>query len=393
MTKARKLRMETLENRELLSVTPLEYAESRELYSAFEQSENISEANVVDLTAAMMSAQAQAALDAAQATPQNDLIAGRTTSETWSARFGQTTTINSSIASSASESTEIVVGDVSDGATAKSMEQPDAIAEVFSFSFKDGYIIDGGEDFILQPYDYVYVRRSPGYQAQGKVTISGEVMFPGEYVLTNKAERLSDLVKRSGGLNKWAYVRGARLIRYTLAEERNRTRAGLVVLTSGKDSVNVENLDLDQTYSVGIDLEAALADPGCEADLVLRRKDVLLIPEYINTVKISGNVMYPNVVGYNSSFTVKDYVNMAGGYGYRPKRSKAYVVYMNGTIARARQTSKGVVEPGCEIVIPQRRERETNIQNILSIATTSSSIATMLATIYNIIAPVKASKQ
>ncbi len=275
----------------------------------------------------------------------------------------------------------------------KSMEQPDAIAEVFSFSFKDGYIIDGGEDFILQPYDYVYVRRSPGYQAQGKVTISGEVMFPGEYVLTNKAERLSDLVKRSGGLNKWAYVRGARLIRYTLAEERNRTRAGLVVLTSGKDSVNVENLDLDQTYSVGIDLEAALADPGCEADLVLRRKDVLLIPEYINTVKISGNVMYPNVVGYNSSFTVKDYVNMAGGYGYRPKRSKAYVVYMNGTIARARQTSKGVVEPGCEIVIPQRRERETNIQNILSIATTSSSIATMLATIYNIIAPVKASKQ
>ncbi|MBR4103671.1 MAG: hypothetical protein IKK39_06375, partial [Thermoguttaceae bacterium] len=128
MTKARKLRMETLENRELLSVTPLEYAESRELYSAFEQSENISEANVVDLTAAMMSAQAQAALDAAQATPQNDLIAGRTTSETWSARFGQTTTINSSIASSASESTEIVVGDVSDGATATYWRRDDSNA-------------------------------------------------------------------------------------------------------------------------------------------------------------------------------------------------------------------------------------------------------------------------
>lgn len=266
-----------------------------------------------------------------------------------------------------------------------SMEQPSAIAEVFSFSFKDGYVIDGGENFILQPYDYVYVRRSPSYQAQGKVTVSGEVLFPGEYVLTNKAERLSDVVKRAGGLNQWAYVRGARLIRSTLAEERNRTRAGLVVLTSGRDSVNVENLDLDRTYSVGIDLEAALANPGSEADLVLRRDDILLIPEYINTVKISGNVMYPNVVGYNSSFTVKDYVRMAGGYGYRSKRSKAYVIYMNGTIDRARQGSRGVVEPGCEIVVPQRREKESNLQNILSIATTSSSIATMLATIANIL--------
>ena len=270
-----------------------------------------------------------------------------------------------------------------------SLDQPEAIAEVFSFSFKDGYIIDGGENFILQPYDYVYVRRSPSYQAQGKVTVSGEVMFPGEYVLTSKAERLSDLVARSGGLNKWAYVRGARLIRSTLAEERNRTRAGLVVLTSGKDSVNVENLDLDRTYSVGIDLEEALAAPGSEADLVLRRDDILLIPEYINTVKISGNVMFPNVVGYNSTMSVRDYVIQAGGYGYRPKRNKAYVIYMNGTIARASQLSRKVVEPGCEIVIPQRREKEANLQNILSIATTSSSIATMLATLYNIISPIK----
>ena len=263
--------------------------------------------------------------------------------------------------------------------------QPETIADVFSFSFKDGYIIDGDPGFILQPYDYVYVRKSPGYQAQGRVTVSGEVMFPGEYVLTSKAERLSDLVARAGGLNQWAYLRGARLIRHTLAEERNRTRAGMVVITSGRDSVNVENLDLDDQYSVGIDLEAALANPGGEADLVLRRDDILLIPEYINTVKISGNVMYPNVVGYNSNMTVRDYVEQAGGYGYRPKRSKAYVIYMNGTIARARSHSRGVVEPGCEIVIPQKRDKESKLSEIMSIATTSSSIATMLATIYNII--------
>lgn len=267
----------------------------------------------------------------------------------------------------------------------QSMETPEAIAEIFSFAFKDGYIIDGDPGFILQPYDYVYVRKSPGYVAQSRVTVSGEVIFPGEYVLTNKNERLSDLVARAGGLNQWAYVRGARLIRSTLAEERNRTRAGMSILNSARDSINVANLDFDDQYSVGIDLEAALANPGSEADLVLRRDDILLIPEYINTVKISGNVMYPNVVGYNSDMTVRDYVTQAGGYGYRPKRSKAYVIYMNGTIARARSHSRGVIEPGCEIVIPQRRDKESKLSEIMSVATTSSSIATMLATIYNII--------
>ena len=262
---------------------------------------------------------------------------------------------------------------------------PDSIANVFTRSFQEGYVISSELDFVLQPYDYVNVRRSPGYAAQGKVRVSGEVIFPGEYVLTHKNERLSDLVKRAGGLNNWAYVRGARLIRHTLAEERNRTRAGMTVLTTGKDSVIVENLVVVESYCVGIDLEAALSAPGSDADLVLRQDDLLLIPEYINTVKISGNVMYPNVVAYNSGMTVRDYVTMAGGYGYRSKKNKAYIVYMNGTIARARQMSKGVVEPGCEIVIPQKRDKDFDVTSLMSVATTSSSIATMLATIMNLI--------
>lgn len=263
--------------------------------------------------------------------------------------------------------------------------QPDSIANVFTLSFKDGYAVAEGEDFILQPYDYVYVRRSPGYAAQGKVTVSGEVIFPGEYVLTHKNERLSDIVKRAGGLNSWAYVRGARLIRHTLAEERNRTRAGMKVLTTGKDSVSFSNFNLEETYSVGIDLQAALASPGSDADLVLREDDMLLIPEYINTVKISGNVMYPNVVAYNPQMSVRDYVTMAGGYGYRSKKSKAYIIYMNGTIARARQLSVGVVEPGCEIVIPQKRDKDFDVSSLMSVATTSTSVATMLATIMNLL--------
>lgn len=263
---------------------------------------------------------------------------------------------------------------------------PDSIANVYTRVLHPDFVVDDTLDFVLHPYDYVYVRRSPGYETQGKVRVSGEVLFPGEYVLTHKGERLSDIVRRSGGLNDWAYTRGARLLRNTIAEERNRTRAGMNVLTSGRDSVNYEAFDLDeQRYSVGIDLEAALSFPGSDADLVLRRGDILLIPEYVNTVKVSGNVMYPNVVAYNPGMTVKDYVEMAGGYGYRSKRNKAYVIYMNGTIARARQASRGVVEPGCEIVIPQKRDKDFDVSSLMSVATTSSSVATMLATIMNLL--------
>ena len=268
---------------------------------------------------------------------------------------------------------------------AASTEQSEKIGEVYTFSFKDGYVLDGEAGFVLQPYDQVYVRRSPGYVAQTNVSISGEVIFPGSYVLTHKEERLSDLVAKAGGVNSWAYVKGARLMRQMNAEERARLNSAVTVLGSARDSVNMASIDRSTTYTVGIDLEAALAKPGSDADLVLREGDQLIVPEYINTVKISGNVMYPNVVTYNPSMTVKDYVQMAGGYGYRSKKSRAYVVYLNGTVERAKKYSRNVVEPGCEIVVPQKKDKKSNLSEILSIATTTSSIATMMATIGNLI--------
>ena len=135
------------------------------------------------------------------------------------------------------------------------------------------------------------------------------------------------------------------------------------------------------TYSVGIDLQKALANPCSDADIVLREGDVLIIPEYNSTVRITGNVMYPNTVTYNSGMTVSDYVAQAGGYGFRSKKSKAYVIYMNGTVAKARKLSRNVVEPGCEIVVPQKRQKKGNLANILGISTTAASLATMVATI------------
>lgn len=268
----------------------------------------------------------------------------------------------------------------------KSTDQSSTIGEVYTFSFKDGYVLDSEAGFKLQPYDQIYVRRSPGYVEQATVTISGEAIFPGTYVMTQKEERLSDLVQKAGGLNDWAYVKGARLLRQMNAEEYARFQATIETVGRGRDSVDVNALDFERVYTVGIELDKALAAPGGDFDLVLREGDRLIIPEYTNTVKISGNVMQPNTVTFVPNQTVRDYVMQAGGYGFRSKKSKAYVVYMNGTIAKARKLSYDVIQPGCEIVIPNKREKNANsLQQFLSVATTSSSIATMLATVGNII--------
>lgn len=268
---------------------------------------------------------------------------------------------------------------------ASSTFQTENIAEVFTFSFKDGYVLDGEAGFVLEPYDYVFIRRSPSYMAQTSVTIDGEVVFPGIYTLTHRTERLSDVVEKAGGLNQWAYVKGARLSRQMDSEERARLLSTLELLDSAKDSIDMNTLATNERYYVGIDLEAALKRPGSDADLVLREGDVLIVPQYNNTVKISGNVLYPNTVTYRPEMTVKDYVIQAGGYGFRSKKSKAYIVYMNGTVTRARRFSAGVVEPGCEIVVPKKREKTGTLQEVLGVATTASSLATMMATIGNLL--------
>lgn len=266
-----------------------------------------------------------------------------------------------------------------------SSEAIDTLARTYTFTIKDGFVLDGSEGFILQPYDQVYVRKSPIYNEQGHVTVNGEVLYPGQYALSQKDMRLSDAIKESGGVTKWAYIKGARLERQMTEEEKARQEATLDFMQNSRDSIDVNKLDLESVYSVGIDLEAALAKPGSDADVVLRDGDKLIVPELLNTVKISGTVMYPNTVAYNPSMTVKDYITMAGGYGFKAKRSRAYVIYMNGTVAKAKKAKSAVVQPGCEIVVPGKRENDNSLQQFLSIASTSSSIATMLATVYNII--------
>lgn len=269
---------------------------------------------------------------------------------------------------------------------AKSMNSTDSIGQMFSFSLKDGFVIDGQPGFVLKPYDQVYVRRSPGYQVQQNVRIQGEVIFGGTYTLTSKAERLSDLVKKAGGVTNSAYVRGAKLTRVANAEERKRMQdvVKLMGRELGESAIDSLGLQVDSLFSVGIDLEAALANPGGDADLVLREGDVLNVPEYVNTVKINGAVMMPNTVSYKQGEKIGYYLSQAGGYSQHAKKSKKFIIYMNGQVAKVKGSGKNQIEPGCEIVVPSKKQNRANIGNILGYATSFSSLATMAATIVSL---------
>ena len=268
---------------------------------------------------------------------------------------------------------------------AKGTEAVEQIGETFTFSLKDGFVVDGAQGFELQPYDRVYVRRSPAYQEQRTVQVAGEILYAGDYALTKKNERLSDLVKKAGGVTPYAYVKGARLMRQVNEEENQRVQNVYRFSKNSGDSISMQMMDLRRVYDVGIDLGKAIANPGSNADIVLREGDRLVIPEYNNTVRIGGGVMYPNTVSYVEGKPLKYYIDQAGGYAQRAKKKRVYVLYMNGTIKRAKAFSGDIVEPGCEVVVPLKEKNTHSLQNTLSIATTSASLATMIASIANIL--------
>lgn len=267
----------------------------------------------------------------------------------------------------------------------KSTEVASTIGEMFSFALKDGFVIDGEPGFTLEPYDQVYVRRSPGYQEQVNVEVDGEILYGGTYSLTNKSERLSDLIKKAGGTTQFAYVRGAKLIRKANDEELKRMGDVLKMMKREMDVTNTDSLklDLDSIFSVGIDLEKALKYPGSNADIVLREGDKLLVPEFNNTVKINGAVMYPNTVSFTEGKNVKYYLSQAGGFANNARKRKAFIVYMNGQVAEVKGSGRNMVEPGCEIIVPSKTKNK-NVSNALAIASSVGSLGMMIATIANL---------
>ena len=265
----------------------------------------------------------------------------------------------------------------------------DTISYIYSFSISDGLIVEGNPNFTLQPFDEVYVRKSPGYHKQENVTIEGEVLFGGTYALEKKNQRLSELVANAGGLTPQANIKGARLERTMTDEEKLRLEstieAAIQMADNKKDSVSIRrNMMSQTTYPVGIELDKALEKPGSDADITLRSGDRLIIPQYSNTVKVSGEVMYANTVAYKSGKGLKYYINQAGGYNDNAKKSNVYIVYMNGTVAKP-GVGRSVVEPGCEIVVPSKEERERmTASQILSLSSTAASLATVVLALINV---------
>lgn len=261
------------------------------------------------------------------------------------------------------------------------------ISQVFTFSLKDGFVIDGVQGFTLQPYDEVYVRRSPGFSEQQNVEVRGHVMFAGTYTLSKKNERLSDLIKHAGGVTNVAYVRGARLERRLTENERVRYENTLRLSRSqmgAKDSIDNRKLEISDIYYVGINLEEALRNPGSDADVILREGDVVVVPEYNSTVRVSGDVMMPSTIPYTEGKNMKWYIKNAGGYSPNAKKSKAYIVYMNGTARKLKRNTE--IRPGSEIIIPAKPPRTgMNLAQWLSIGTSVATVATMIVTIANIV--------
>lgn len=260
------------------------------------------------------------------------------------------------------------------------------VAKTFSFSIKDNYIIDGEQNFVLEPYDIVQIRRSPVFRTPVQVTVSGEVTFQGNYTMETKNQRLSDVVKAAGGILPGAYIRGARLIRQMTDDEKARMRNVIKLArqtADENDSIVLDKLALQTTYSVGIHLDEALAKPGCSQDIELVNGDQLIIPQYNHTVRISGDVNSPNTVAYEEGKDYKYYIEQAGSFGQRARKRHVYIVYQNGTIAKAQ---KGDIEPGCEIIVPSKGPRDPlSIQQWMSIGTSLASLGTMFATIAHLV--------
>ena len=269
----------------------------------------------------------------------------------------------------------------------KAISTDSIIAKTYSFALKEGFVIDGEPGFILEPYDQVYVRRSPGYEEQQNVFVEGEVNFPGTYALSKRQTRLSDVIKAAGNPNHMAYIKGARLERHITDEERMRMQEVIKMtkMQGGQgDSIDVNKIDFGDRYYVGIQLDKAIENPGSDYDMILRDGDRIIVPQYINTVKISGDVLYPNTVLYKKGEKAKYYVSQAGGFGSNAKKSHTYIVHMNGTV---NQMGKGDrPTPGCEIIVPTKPARDaTKLTQYLAIGTSTASIATMIATIANLI--------
>ena len=260
------------------------------------------------------------------------------------------------------------------------LQRGNRLAETFIFDVaRDLSMREEDMLFKLMPFDQVFVRRHPDYQEQQNVRIEGQVLYPGTYTLVDRNERISDLLRRAGGLTPEAYSAGATLIRELGQLERVE-----VELTAGFDEI-IDTIQTEENF-VGINLPNILARPGTSEDLFLREGDIIRIPLELQTVKVSGAVLREVEIRHQLGRNLRYYVNRSGGFADDALKRRAYVVYPNGNVAARRNflfiSSSPNVEPGSEIIIPQRVDRERmDTREFISIMSSIASTAAIIVTI------------
>nr|WP_294872370.1 SLBB domain-containing protein [uncultured Pedobacter sp.] len=272
-------------------------------------------------------------------------------------------------------------------------------AEVFTVNVDQNLKIQE-KDFTLKPFDIVSIRSSESYQVQRQIKVEGEVLYPGIYTITKKDERISDIIKRAGGLSPLAYVEGASLKRTGGAEaraadsleRRKEEKEKLMNLqrlkqSGAKDTTTIEkDLQVLRSDLVGIDLERILKKPLSRNDLIVEDGDVIRVPKELQTIRVTGEVLKPNSIVYIKGRSFKGYVDGAGGFSYNAYKRGAYIVYSNGSVAAAKKflffNNYPQVKPGAEIFVPKRAEREKlGIQGIVGISTAVASLAAIFITL------------
>lgn len=284
---------------------------------------------------------------------------------------------------------------------AKALAEQDTITKNFSFAIKDGFVVEGEPGFLLEPFDEVHVRKSPVNSVTMNVTVDGAVNFAGDYAMYSRNYRLSDLINAAGGLSEFAFPEGARLYRKMTDEERAQRESVMKLsqiqmyeesmrsesdydITLADSLMNLK-LELGDVYAVAINLEMAIENPGGVEDIVLRESDVLTVPQYTSTIKISGEVRYPITLNYKKGEKLSYYIKRAGGYTDRAKKSGVYAIYMNGGVSEISKRSSGDIKPGCEIVVPTKSAaKKLSTAEIVAIGSSTASIATMIVTMVNL---------
>ncbi len=250
---------------------------------------------------------------------------------------------------------------------------------------------------LLSPYDEIYVRPAPGYFTQKNVVIEGEIIYAGKYTLSSKNDRISDLVKRAGGLTPQAYLAGAVLTRtrhYTKTEQNNSQQGFANLLKQNYEAGvptailqnDINGAVLKKSDNVGIDLKKILENPASQYDLFLNDGDTLRIPKQLQTVRVNGEVLYPALVRYAKQHNFKDYVILSGGFGERASKKRSYAVYANGSVKGTKTflffRDYPRVTAGTEIFVPSKKEREKiRPMEIISIITGLVSTAAIIFTI------------